>query len=174
MTVVVGLAAKGTVWMATDTRVVGGGLVSEAQDPKIIRTPNFLIGCAGGSGYGQVLEMYLKEPQLEEDPYVNVAKHLRARIHNTLTQRGLKIADEDEILIGHKGRLFWMGGDDIYVMYPKLKYCAIGEGNEVAMGAMHATENSKKAPPWRLEKAINAACFFKPNCGLPMRMEILK
>lgn len=174
MSVIAGIATRNGVYMAADRLISFGELQVVAEDCKIMRTPSLLLGFAGRARLGQTLEFHLKEPRFGKDPYVNVANILRDAVVSTLRQHSEALTDEDEILIAHNGQLFTLSGTDGYVCWVNEDYYAVGAGAHLALGSLHTTATSKKAPPWRLEKAVRAAIQWSPSCGGGVQMEVLE
>ena len=47
-------------------------------------------------------------------------------------------------------------------------YWASGSGSELALGALHATYPARKGARSLAESAVEAACYFDKDCGLPL------
>ncbi len=173
MTCVVGLAARNTVWMAADSGISNtDGNLTVANDPKILRFDDFLIGCAGSALSGQIIEMFMKQPSLGPNPYENVAKYLVPAMKKTLKAQDLEWRGSDEYLVGHRGKLFHLDGNG-YTLDLALPYWAIGSGVDIGLAVMYSTRDSRKPPEWRVERAVETACFFKDSCLLPIKLEVL-
>lgn len=59
-------------------------------------------------------------------------------------------------LVGALGRLYTVY-DDYQVARAACGYAAVGSGAQVALGALHASQNQAVGPEWRIEAALTAA-----------------
>lgn len=161
MTVIVGLVHKGRVHLGGDSAGVAGYQLTIRRDPKVFRTGPYVMGFTTSFRMGQLLHHALEAPHptgcLDRFMVTTFVDALRtclkdggwARKESEQEQAGL-------FLVGIHGRLFTVDSD-YQVGEPADGYAAVGCGDELALGALHATAALGLRPRERLAAALAAA-----------------
>ena len=175
MTAIVGIAHKGKVLIGGDSVGGAGTFAAVRSDRKVWSTGNFVFGFTTSFRMGQLLRYSLSIPPLKVgqtvDEYMVVDFVDAAR--TCLTTGGYATQQDGaeqggSFLVGTSGRLFSIE-DDYQVAEWAVGYHAIGSGNTVALGALHATEG--QAPHDRIVKALEAAAEFSAFVRPPFVIE---
>ena len=132
--------------------------------PKIWKDGNIIVGVGGKQRIAQLVHQF-KAPAITGDAYEYLRDRYIPGLYLHLCDSFvIKTCDEDgmvcmdaTILIGLMGRLFKIDSSFAITEYPE--YAAIGANNEVALGALYASdflnyENSN--PTGRIELALYA------------------
>ena len=176
MTVCVGIAQEGNVFMGADSTVTGGYLTFKRALPKIFRNGSFLFGVAGSAKTADFMH-YAEFPK----PGPNVREFMSVSFPEMLRQLFEKMGRlhrENEIdthdsalLVGVRGTL-WCGDANFSFSEMLPAEYAIGSGSEIAMGALYATRG--KHPRDRIRMALKAAGTYGSNIGPPYVLKTLK
>lgn len=179
MTCIVGLVDEGKVYIGGDSAGVNGNwdLIVRA-DPKVFRTGPFLMGFTSSFRMGQLLHYAFVPPPHppELDLYRYMTVDFINAVRDCLKSGGwAKKEGEKEVggifLVGYRGHLFHVESD--YQVGEALDgYMAVGSGDEVARGALYATQ---KLPPMvRLRLALEAAERWNAGVRGPFVIEVLE
>lgn len=179
MTCIVGLVDEGKVYMGGDSAGVNGGwdLVVRA-DPKVFHIGPFVVGFTSSFRMGQLLRFALVPPV--HPPEVDIYRYMTVDFINAVrdclkTGGWAKKDGEKEsggvFLVGYRGRLFEIDSD--YQVGEGLDgYMAVGSGDQVALGALYATQ---KLPPLvRIRLALEAAERWNAGVRGPFVIEVLE
>lgn len=177
MTCIAAVAENGNVWMGCDSAGVAGLTLKVRKDPKIYRVGEFLFGFTSSFRMGQLLGYkFLPPPQAEEtciEQYM--ATDFVDKLRETLKDGGYaRDKDGEELggtfLVGYRGRIFRIGED--YQVGENVEPCdAVGCGEDLALGALHATRG--RPPEERIQAALAAAEAFSAGVRAPFRLECL-
>ena len=178
MTCIVGLVDEGKVYIGGDSAGVGNGwdLIVRA-DPKVFRTGPFLMGFTTSFRMGQLLHYALVAPS--HPPDIDLNHYMTVEFINAVrdclkTGGWAKKEGEKELggvfLVGYLGHLFHIESD--YQVGEALDgYMAVGSGDQVALGALYATQ---KLPPLvRVRLALEAAERWNAGVRGPFIIEVL-
>ena len=175
MTCIVGLVHNGTVYMGGDSAGVSGWDMTIRRDPKVFRNGPYLIGYTSSFRMGQLLRFHLTVP--DQDPRHSDEQHMMTTfieaVRACLKSGGYtKIESSQEeggsFLVGYRGVLYDVGAD-FQVGIPAAQYAAVGCGDQVAHGALFASDHMK--PRARLERALQAAELFSAGVRGPFIFE---
>lgn len=146
MTVIAGLAHKGTVHIGADSAGISGYELRERRDAKVFRNGPYAMGFTTSFRMGQLLHHALQPPAPPEDDAdlhrFMVTTWVDA-VRDCLKTGGWAKKDSEQeeggtFLVGVRGRLFVVDSD-YQVAEPADNYAAVGCGNDVALGALHVS-----------------------------------
>lgn len=180
MTCIVGFVEGETVWMGGDSAGTNAWLDQDIYEtPKVFRNDGALIGSCGSARQGDLLRHALKVP--DHDPRMDVEKYMVKAFIDAVrecfksggvcaTKEGVEHS-QGHFLVGYKGRLFAIY-EDFQVRVPALKYAAVGCGDQIALGAMYASEHVGDGRE-RVELALRASERFSAGVRGPFHIEAL-
>lgn len=174
MTCIVGVADKGRVVIGGDSAGVAGYDLSIRGDEKVFRNGPYLMGFAGSFRMGQLLHHAF------EPPYPPDAKRLDKfmvtdfidGVRGCLEAGGwLRTKHERErggfFLVGVRGQLFRIESD-FQVGRDVNGYVALGCGDNLALGSLHATADMQDVDARdRVRWALEAAAFHSAGVAAP-------
>lgn len=167
MTVIVGIAKDGIVYMGGDRSASDGNIVLPLNRPKVKQCGEYLIGFAGSMGIGEIAH-YIDLPPIGK----NIEKTLRTSfvkgLKNAIEEYGNASHLEDnstDWLIGIHGRLFEISSQDWGVC--EFIESSIGSGNSIALGSLHTSKNWKDQEK-RIKYSLDAAVEISPSCSGPI------
>jgi len=177
MTVIVGLCDKGKVYIGGDSATTASHDITSLNQKKVFRNGDFLIGVTGSVRMLQLLRYSLVPPK--HNPTHDIltylvnefVKEVRACLKNggcLETRDGIETGGK--FLLGHGGRLFYMGSD-FQVSETMCGYRAIGSAEDLALGSLYTSEGL--APEGRVLKALGAAQKFNVTVREPFYVEVL-
>lgn len=166
MTCIVAIRTQEGVHMGADSAGVDGlGFSVSRKDPKIYRlTDEMIAGFTTSFRFGQLIGMDLQMPCLAKDldEFRYMVHVFVPALRDCLRQGGYSRIRENEetggtCLVGLRNRLFYIGSN-FQVDEPAEDYAAVGCGQDIAMGALYATNAAKSSlPRINLTLALNAA-----------------
>lgn len=173
MTVIAGLVDGKRVWIGGDSAGVaafGLGLTVRA-DAKVFRNSGFLFGFTSSFRMGQLLRYSLTLPPPKGDLDAFMCTTFVDVLRDCLKAGGWASKDNEReeggtFLVGVRGRLFTVY-DDYQVASAADGYAAVGCGDQVALGALHATAGAGMKPRRRVLKALAAAERFSAGVRAP-------
>jgi ATP-dependent protease HslVU (ClpYQ) peptidase subunit len=167
VTVIVGIARDGIVYMGGDRSASDGNIVLPLNRPKVKQCGEYLIGFAGSMGIGEIAH-YIDMPPIGK----NIEKTLRTSfvkgLKNAIEEYGNASHLEDnstDWLIGIHGRLFEISSQDWGVC--EFIESSIGSGNSIALGSLHTSKNWKDQEK-RIKYSLDAAVEISPSCSGPI------
>lgn len=171
MTVIVGVAHEGKVYMAADRGTSEKGFLGSSTTHKIKRINDMIVGYSGSRGTGQ-LAFTCTFPAVGSD----LESWLRVDFANTIQSASelfkLDINGEDNsasFLVGTQGRVFEISSQDWSVSeYPEI---ATGSGYAYAMGSLYSSRDLD--PKTRVRLAVGAAIAYSPECAKPVDVLVL-
>lgn len=171
MTAIVGLVHEGTVHLAGDSAGVGGYQLTVRADSKVFRNGPYAFGFTSSFRMGQILRWSLEAPEPTGDLERFMCTAFVDAVRACLKAGGYakKDAEREEggcFLVGVTGRLF-MVGSDYQVGEAVDGYDAVGCGDQLALGALYATDGVGMSPQERLETALEAAERFSAGVRAP-------
>lgn len=181
MTCIVGFVEGNTVWMGGDSAGTNAWLNQDLYDtPKVFRNDGALIGSCGSARQGDLLRHALKIP--DHDPRVDVGKFMVMAFIDAVrkcfkaggvceTKDGVE-QSQGHFLVGYKGRLFAIYSD-FQVRAPKFPYAAVGCGDQIALGALFASEHITSGRD-RVDIALRASERFSAGVRGPFHIEALE
>lgn len=177
MTCIVGLVdAEDKIWMGGDSATVSTeyGLTHESFYRKVAHNGDFLIGTAGSARIGQILKNIFEPPPCDGDVRQYMARDFVRAMRECIEKEDAKEQyKESEILIGYKGRLFYIGCNYM-VSEPQGGYFAIGCGQEVALGVLYTVRRLLDCNPEDTVKlALCASEKFNAYVRHPFYLETI-
>ncbi|HEX6779543.1 MAG TPA: hypothetical protein VF099_15145 [Ktedonobacterales bacterium] len=179
MTCIVGLIDGEDVYLGGDSAVTMGNEIAPQKQPKVFRNGDFLMGSSGSARIKQLLCYSFTPPKrpFAKDLETYMATDFLNALRKCFKDAGLarKVSEEESflgsILIAHRGRLFNLGSH--YSMHEaQCGYDAIGNGSEIAKGALYATRSLP--PRERITLALEAAAEHVNYVRPPFTIEVLK
>ena len=181
MTCIVALREKGTIYMGCDSAGIGGWYNRQNRaDPKIYRVGKSLIGFTSSFRMGQLLGHALTLPEHHSD--VAIEKWMVTAFVDAVRsclKTGGYAEEKDKVekggifLVAYRSRIFEIQSD-YQVAERDEPYGAVGCGEDLALGALFASESTAKQPRKRVELALKAAAAFSAGVYPPFRIEELK
>lgn len=174
MTCIVGLQTEAGVWIGGDSVGVAGYRAQPRADPKVFINGDLLVGYTGSFRMGQLLRFRLDAPKHHQgiDDYEWLATEFIDTVRQCFTDFGWQGKEENRdeggtFLIGYNGKLYSVDAD-YQVGIPALGYTACGAGDEIALGALYASDPTITAaagketptPEARVALALRAAVAF--------------
>ncbi|MEW1719790.1 hypothetical protein [Streptomyces sp. NPDC093109] len=171
MTVIVGLVHKGRVHLGGDAAGVAGYQLTIRRDPKVFTNGPYALGFTTSFRMGQLLHHAFKAPHPEGDLSAFMVTTFVDALRTCLKDGGwaTKEAEQERagtFLVGIHGRLFSIDSD-YQVGEPADQYAAVGCGDELALGALHATSALGMKPRDRLSAALAAATHHSAGVSGP-------
>ncbi|MFG2037085.1 hypothetical protein [Dactylosporangium sp. NPDC048998] len=171
MTAIVGLVHQGTVYVGGDSAGASGWSLTVRADSKVFHNNGYLFGFTTSFRMGQLIRYSLKPPRPVGDIERFMATRFIDAVRECLKAGGWARRDSEReeggtFLVGVKGRLFTVH-DDYQVAEAADGYAAVGVGDEIALGALFATAQSRMAPQRRVEIALRAAERFSAGVRGP-------
>lgn len=183
MTCIVAVEHEGAVYLGGDSAAVDTDslLVCSLADEKVFMTESedMVMGFAGSFRIGQLMRYALQMPiqKVGQDDMAFMVVDFIDAVRTSMSSRGsLKKEDEVEehdthIVVGFNGKLYVIE-EDFHIERPILGYTSIGTGAQIALGALHATQDSGKSPEDRINCALTAAAKF--NAGVRKPFHVVK
>lgn len=181
VTCIVGFVEGNTVYMGGDAAGTNYQLHQDLYDtPKVFRNDGALIGSCGSARQADLLRHVLKMP--DHDPRMDLEKYMVKEFVNAVrdcfksggvcaTDKGVEQSC-GHFIVGLKGRLFVIY-DDFQVRVPKLPYAAVGCGDQIALGALFASDHVTSGRE-RVELALKASERFSAGVRGPFHIEALE
>lgn len=171
MTVIVGLVHRNRVHLAGDSAGVAGYQLTIRRDPKVFANGPYVFGFTTSFRMGQLLHHAFQPPHPEGDLDRFMATTFVTAVRTCLKDGGWasKNAEQEQggdFLVGVQGRLFSVASD-YQVGEPADQYAAVGCGDELALGALHATADLDLTPRQRLTAALRAADHHSAGVAAP-------
>ena len=178
MTCIVGVVESGAVHIGGDSAGVSGWDLTVRSDPKVFILGSFLIGFTTSFRMGQLLRFGFAPPERPEDMPIDryMATLFVDAVRACLKDGGLAKVENGveaggEFLVGHRGRLFYIGSDFQVGEYAS-GYIAVGVGDGIAHGALHATQGMD--PKARVLAALAAAEAHNIGVRGPFTVEVMR
>jgi ATP-dependent protease HslVU (ClpYQ) peptidase subunit len=161
LTVIVGLVHKHRVHLGGDSAGVSGYQLTVRRDPKVFTNGPYVMGFTTSFRMGQLLRHAFKVPRPKGDLDRFMVTGFVDALRSCLKDGGWARKDAEQeqagtFLVGIHGRLFSIESD-YQVAEPADGYAAVGGGDELALGALHATAVLGMKPRQRLTAALAAA-----------------
>lgn len=171
VTVIVGLVHKQRVHLGGDSAGLAGYQLTVRRDPKVFANGPYVMGFTTSFRMGQLLHHAFEAPHptgnLDRFMVTTFVDALRTCLKNGGWAK--KDSEQEEagtFLVGVAGRLFQIDSD-YQVGEPADEYAAVGCGDELALGALHATATLELKPRARLTAALAAATHHSSGVSAP-------
>jgi ATP-dependent protease HslVU (ClpYQ) peptidase subunit len=153
MTCVAAIKDEGRIWIGGDSAGVAGTDLTVRSDPKVFVVKNIAFGFTDSFRMGQLLMFSFKPPPItkpgkkDRDLFEYMATDFVDSVRKCFQKGGYaKLKDSEEeggtFIVGIRDRLFVID-DDYQVGEPLDPFVAVGCGDQIAHGAMHALMNSQ-------------------------------
>lgn len=171
MTCIVGFTQDGFTYMGADSCGGNGYTARPYANSKLFKRNGIVIGFTSSYRMGQLLEHADGFPEgLPDNPdehFPWMVNTLIPAVRTILSEGGLakkenEVESGGEFLVGTPGELFKVQSD-YSVLTPLDGMGAVGSGDEVALGALHATRNLSLTATDRVRLALEAAAAINPN-----------
>lgn len=171
MTAIVGVVNGGHVYIGGDSAGVSGYTVAVRADSKVFANGPYVFGFCGSFRMGQLLRYAFVPPHPEGDVHRFMVTTFVDALRECLKQGGWgwKENEREEggtFLVGTGGELFNVQSD-YQVAQRADGYDAVGMGDELALGALHATAGMDLRPRRRMALALHAAAHFSAGVRPP-------
>lgn len=182
MTVIVGLVEHETVYIGADSLATTGCIEQEMTSPKVFRCEEraCLIGYSGTVRMANLLQHKFVPPEHPAEMTVECylttlfVDSLRATLKEagTAAKTNEQEVSTGSMLVGYRGGLYKIGYD-YGLMAATAGFDAVGSGEEIALGAIHATMAMKLQPLKRIRLALEAAADLCRGVRGPFVIESL-
>jgi hypothetical protein len=171
LTVIVGLVHRKRVHLAGDSAGSDGHRLTIRRDPKVFTNGPYAFGFTTSFRMGQLLHHAFEAPHPEGDLDRFMATTFVNAVRACLKDGGWARKDSEQeqagtFLVGVHGRLFVLDSD-YQVGEPADGYAAVGCGEELALGALHATAELALKPRERLSVPLRAATLHSAGVAAP-------
>lgn len=178
MTIVAALKQNGEIWMASDRQTTFNYDFARADDvygSKIVQYQNALIATSGMALFKNALKYYAASGKTAYNARFDNDTDVMDfffKFHAFMKEKyGLGNAKNDDVeklsynsfLVATSDLIYQVSCARDVASYEN--FTAIGNGAEIAMGAIHALTPLIDNPSVILEKALAAGCYFKHGCG---------
>lgn len=179
MTCIVGIAQDNQVTIGGDSAGVAGYSLSHRADTKVFRARNYIMGFTSSFRMGQLLRYGDLPPAPTAEECWDLDRFMATTfidgIREVLSAGGYLRTDSGvetggTFLVGVRGALYEVHGD-FQVGRTLDAYSAVGCGEDLALGALHATSDSSLSPRTRAEIALRAASHHSAGVSAPFAFE---
>lgn len=174
MTVVVGMADKGNVWIGADSQTSRSDTACETRERKVFRRGELIFGVSGECTMRMVV---LYADDFPEVGRMNAERYIATRFipwlrsalkkQEVLTIDSAVATTKTHLVVGVRGKLFLIS-QDLSAISPKSGYITSGCGYRYALGSL--SETAGLPPEQRVRRAVRAACLHDAHCGGPVRI----
>ena len=179
MTCIAGVVEGDRIFMGGDSAASEGTALLIRADQKVFRNGEFLFGFAGSFRMGQLLRYAFTPPKhaRRQDVHRYMVTTFIDAVRDCLKKGGLASKEHDveavdgAFLVGYRGRLFIIE-QDYQVGEAVDGFAAIGCGDQVAQGALFATEGME--PKKRVRQALEAAERYNTGVRRPFYIQTLE
>jgi ATP-dependent protease HslVU (ClpYQ) peptidase subunit len=174
MTAIAGVEHDGLVVIGGDSAGVAGYRLQARADEKVFRNGPMIFGFCGSFRLGQLIRYALTVPRRHPDDlvdkwltveFVDAVRAVLKDKGNAQREKEQEAAD-GSFLLGYEGHLFVIYGD-YQVARPRHGFAAVGCGEELVLGALHATAGTTLTARQRVEAALQAAAEFSAGVRPP-------
>ncbi|MBM2621819.1 hypothetical protein JIG36_40575 [Actinoplanes sp. LDG1-06] len=171
MTAIVGLVEAGAVYIGGDSAGVSGMSLTVRADAKVFRKGPYLFGFTTSFRMGQLIRYSLMLPKPAGDLDAFMSTTFIDALRDCLKAGGWAAKENDReeggtFLVGVKGQLYAIY-DDYQVAKAADGFAAVGCGEPIALGALHATAHIGLEPKRRVLSALEAAERFSAGVRGP-------
>lgn len=170
MTCIVGIEDQDGVHLAGDSAGVSGWSMTVRSDEKVFTRDGYALGFTTSFRMGQLLRYSAHLPTLDTwDIDAFMVTRFVPAVRTCLKDGGWLAADRERVdagtfLVGLAGRLYVVYSD-LQVARSANGYAAVGCGQDLALGALHATRDKSTAE--RLQAALEAAAHHSAGVTGP-------
>ncbi|MGW0795174.1 hypothetical protein [Streptomyces sp. NPDC002692] len=172
MTVIVGLVHNRRVHLGADSAGVAGYTLTVRADAKLFRSGPYVMGFTSSFRMGQLLRYSFQPPAPDgDDLHRFMVTTWVDALRTCLKDGGWARKDSEQeqsgtFLVGVQGRLLTIDSD-YQVGESIAPYAAVGCGQDLALGALHATQDLGLKPRPRITTALAAAAHHSAGVAEP-------
>lgn len=173
MTAIAGIVDGDNVWIGGDSAGVGGMDMQTRSDPKVFKNGEFLFGYTSSFRMGQLLEHEFSPPKPYEgeNGMAYMVRRFIPAVKDTLRSGGYQTSKDGQdiggtFLVGYRGQLYEVQCD-YQVARLRQPFHAVGCGDHLALGSLHATQGFDLTPKERIKMALQAAETFSAGVRGP-------
>jgi len=184
MTCIIGYVDNGNVWMGGDSAGVNGYYKKTIRaDEKVFLKNDMIFGFTSSFRMGQILRYHFSIPTIK------VGQDIDSYLHTTFVDALIDslsdnhyASEKDNVvrggnfLFGYKGKLYEIQGN-FQISQTTEKFDAVGCGDDLAKGALYATEKlvgDGLDPESKIKIGLGAACKFSAGVAPPYKILCLK
>lgn len=170
MTCVVALKKDNSILLGADSAASGNNRIVQRKDKKVFKRRGIGFGFAGSFRIGPLIKYQLKIPKrpanMYNEEYVfncllgEIIKLLKA---NRLVKKNMM---ECNLLIAYSGQVYKVDSD-FQIELVEDDYAAIGDGEDVALGALFALKDSEMTENEKAEIALKASSKYCTTVSEP-------
>ena len=168
MTVIVGVAHQGKVYMGGDRGMSDKEFIGSILQPKVRKVGPLIIGYSASQGTGQLAHVANYSLPNEDSLEAWLRMEFCDAYQKAADLFKIDVNTEDngaDLLVGVYGRLFEVTTQDWSVSeYGEI---ATGSGFSYAMGSLYSTRDWDN-PRQRVKEALQAAIRYSPSCSKPI------
>lgn len=172
MTCIVGVEHNGKVYMGGDRCGSSSWSQMSVDRPKVFINKKLIIGYTTSFRFGDILEFgFTPPPHKKGTSDIQYMYTVANAIRKVLKDEGFasNTAGSESggnCLIGYKGKLYELQ-PEYSLLRAECGFNAVGSGEYVALGAMHALQEVYPEPNMRIELALKAAQAYCPGVRAP-------
>lgn len=179
MTAIAALVEDNVVYIGGDSAGVSGLSLHVRKDPKVFINGPFVMGFTSSFRMGQLLRYSFIPP--EHPAKIGIDRYMNTifvdSVRECLKEGGFAevahgVESGGTFIIGYKGKLFVMHGD-YQIAIPATNYTAVGCGEDLCIGSLHATNGTDVEPKKRIKMALQAAEAFSGGVRGPFTIKSL-
>lgn len=170
MTCIVGLVDNGNVYIGGDSAGVSGLSISIRADEKVFTNGPFIMGFTTSFRMGQLLryKFTLSAQTIKQSDMEYLVTDFIDAARKCFRDNGFSDGTTGgTFLVGYHGKLYTINSD-FQIGIPADLFDAVGSGSDLALGAMHATQDQD--PVKRINAALKAASAFNAGVAPPFRI----
>jgi ATP-dependent protease HslVU (ClpYQ) peptidase subunit len=170
MTCIVAVRKENTIILGGDSAASGNNRIVSRKDKKVFKRRGIAFGFAGSFRIGQLIKYSLKIPKRPNHMYNEeyVFNCLIGEIVKLLKVNKLvkKNQMDCNILIGYGNQIYKVDAD-FQIEIADDEYAAIGDGGDIALGALYALKDSAFTPEEKAQKALEASARYCTTVSAP-------
>jgi ATP-dependent protease HslVU (ClpYQ) peptidase subunit len=183
MTCIVGIEKHGTVWLGGDSAGTDSSLGQRIiEDPKVFIVGNELaFGICGSPKVMDAIRFNIEFPKNKRNKNDRefFSKEIVPTLKEGLKKHGCVIQHpkhgelfEGALLVGYQGKLYNIEAN-FQVITTAYRFNAVGSGQDIAIGSLHATENVD-SPHKRILMALEASAINNAGVRPPFNIVSVK
>lgn len=175
MTCIIAMEHNGIAFLGSDSFLGGAFIRDQIDRPKFFeKGPRFFIAFAGGLRGAQIVEHGIKfrKPRKGEDEEAYLVTEVSQKLQSAFTRSGANIKDDGNVDTHDSSFITCINGkvfiiqNDYSVIRSRHGFCAIGAGQDFALGAMAILKTEKVSPKEKIQRALEVAADLSPQvCG---------
>jgi ATP-dependent protease HslVU (ClpYQ) peptidase subunit len=171
MTCIVGIGHQGRVYIGGDSAGVAGLSITVRADEKVFTVGPYAMGFTTSFRMGQLLRYRLEPPDPGKTKDLDgfMVTNFVDAVRECMSDGGWLTRNDGQeeggtFLVGIRGTLYSIESD-FQIGRPSDDYAAVGCGDDLALGALHATRG--QSPRERIKTALRAAAHHSAGVTAP-------